>query len=149
MSPGSVKSPPEVADRLHSAAVRLLRRLRRGDADGGLTGPQASALSVLVFGGPMNLGRLAAAEQVKPPTMSRLAREMEAAGLARRRPDPDDRRGVLIEATEKGRALFDRARERRLARLAAAMAALPADQRALLDRAAGLMLDIAQGSALD
>lgn len=150
MLDGLVKAPPsDTADRLHSAAVRVLRRLRRQDAASGLSGPQTSALSVLVFGGAMNLGALAAAEQVRPPTMSRLVKEMEALGLVFRRADPQDRRGVILDATEKGRAMFDRARERRLSALTAAVAALPDDERACLDRAARLMLAIARSTALD
>jgi len=148
MSHGLVKVPPsDTADRLHSGAIRLLRRLRRQDAASGLSGPQASALSVLIYGGAMNLGRLAAAEQVKAPTMSRLVKDMEALGLVFRRPDPDDARGVILDATEKGRAMFDRARERRLSALTAAVGDLPGDDRACLDRAAALMLRLAH--ALD
>lgn len=150
MSDPVVKTAPvETADRLHSAAIRLLRRLRKQDAASGLSGPQASALSVLVFGGAMNLGALAAAEQVRAPTMSRLVKEMEALGLVFRRPDPADARGVILDATEKGRAMFDRARERRLSALTAAVGALPEGDRAVLDRAARLMLDLAHGAALD
>lgn len=141
--------PTDVADRLHSAAIRLLRRLRRQDAASGLTPPQASALSVLVFAGPMNLGALAAAEQVRPPTMSRLVKDMEGLGLILRRADPDDARGVRLEATEKGRAMFGHARERRLATLARALRSLAVEDRRALDRAAVLMLDLAEGSALD
>jgi hypothetical protein len=62
-----------VADRVHSAAIHLLRRLRREDDRWGLSAPRLSALSVLVFGGrALTLGELAAAEQVRPPTMTRL-----------------------------------------------------------------------------
>ncbi|MDQ3996553.1 MAG: hypothetical protein M3303_05995, partial [Gemmatimonadota bacterium] len=68
----------ELADRLHSAAIHLLRRLRREDARTGLSGPRLSALSVVVFAGPLTLGELAAAEQVRPPTMTRLVRALEA-----------------------------------------------------------------------
>lgn len=139
----------EVADRLHSAAIRLLRRLRRQDAASGLTGPQASALSVLVFAGPLNLGALAAAEQVRPPTMSRLVKDMEALGLVLRRSDPADARGVRLEATEKGRAMFDRARERRLIALTGAVRELDENDRRTLDRAARLVMEIARGTALD
>lgn len=142
-------NPADTADRLHSAAIRLLRRLRRHDAASGLTGPQASALSVLVFGGAMNLGTLAAAEQVRAPTMSRLIKEMEALGLVWRRPDPKDARGVILEATEKGRAMFDRARERRLSTLTGALRGLGEEQRRTLDAAALLVLELARGPALD
>ena len=139
----------EVADRLHSAAIRLLRRLRKQDAASGLTGPQASALSVLVFAGPMNLGALAAAEQVRAPTMSRLAKDMEALGLVLRRPDPEDARGVRLEATEKGRAMFGQARERRLTMLTGSVRRLSEDDRRTLDRAARLLMELARGTALD
>src|SRR3712207_2008290 len=81
-----------VADRLHSAAIHLLRRLRRADEASGLSGPKLSALSVIVYGGPITLGDLAAAEQVRPPTMTRIVRELEAAGLIRRSADSEDRR---------------------------------------------------------
>lgn len=144
-----VPNAADVADRLHSAAVRLLRRLRKQDVVSGLSGPQASALSVLVFGGPMNLGALAAAEQVRAPTMSRLVKEMEALALVWRRPDPNDARGVILEATEKGRAMFDRAREQRLSTLTGAVRDLGEAERRTLDAAARLMLALAHGRALD
>ena len=77
-----------VADRLHSAAIRLLRRLRREDEAMGLTAARASALSVLVFGGrPITLGALAQAEQVSAPTITRLIVGMERDGLVRREAD--------------------------------------------------------------
>lgn len=151
MSSASVNDatpPAEVADRVHSASIRLLRALRRQDAAAGLSGPQASALSVLIYGGEMNLGRLAEAEGVRPPTMSRLVKEMEAAGLVRRRRDPEDARGVRLEPTPAGRDMFDRARERRLSALTGAVADLAAGDRVVLDRAARLMLQLAGDPAL-
>ena len=57
-----------VADRLHSAAIHLLRRLRVEDEALGISAPRLSALSVLVFAGPRRVGELAEAEQVEPPT---------------------------------------------------------------------------------
>src|ERR671933_1067936 len=74
------------ADRLHSAAIHLLRRVRRQDDASGLTAPRLSALSVIVFGGPLTLGALAAAEQVRPPTMTRIVQALEEAGLVVREP---------------------------------------------------------------
>ncbi len=44
-----------IADRLHSAAIHLLRRVRKQDAASGEGPARLSALSVLVFGGPMTL----------------------------------------------------------------------------------------------
>ena len=70
-----------VADRLHSAAIHLLRRVRKQDEASGVGPAQLSALSVLVFAGPKTFGELAAAEQVKPPTMSRIVAGLSAAVL--------------------------------------------------------------------
>src|SRR5437870_5061511 len=70
-----------LADRLHSAAIHLLRRLRRHDAAMGLSAARASALSVIVFGGPVTIGHLARAEQVSAPTITRLVLAMERDGL--------------------------------------------------------------------
>ena len=88
--------PTELADRLHSAAIHLLRRLRREDDASGLPAPQLSALSVIVFGGPITLGALAKAEQVRPPTITKVVAALEHAGLVGRDVDPDDRRIVRV-----------------------------------------------------
>ncbi|HET7871395.1 MAG TPA: MarR family transcriptional regulator, partial [Terriglobales bacterium] len=99
-----------LADRLHSAAIHLLRLVRVEDAAAGIGPAQLSALSVLVFGGPLSLTALARAEQVKAPTMSRIVDALETGGLARRRVNPRDRRAVHLEATEKGALLLHRGR---------------------------------------
>jgi len=106
-----------LAEQLHSVAIHLLRRLRRSDDQMGLSGPRASALSVLVFGGPTSLAQLARVEQVRPPTMARLVDALEAGGLARRDVDKTDLRAVRICATAKGRKLLLEGRARRLHQL--------------------------------
>src|SRR3954464_13992231 len=104
-SPSSARRPPdttlELADRLHSAAIHLLRRLRREDDASGLPAPQLSALSVIVFARPNPLGALAPAEQVRPPTITKLVTTLEDAGLVERETDPDDRRIVRVRATNR------------------------------------------------
>lgn len=126
----------QTADRLHSAAIHLLRRLRAEDDAAGLSAPRLSALSVIVFAGPIGLGDLAAAEQVRPPTMSRLVKELETDGLVISETDAADRRRRWIRATKKGARLLQEGRERRVSRLAAEIAQLPRQERRLLDRAA-------------
>ena len=128
-----------LATRLHSAAIRLLRNVRREDRASGLTGPRLSALSVRVFGGPRSLAGLAEAEQVTPPTMSRLVDALVAAGLATREAAAEDRRQVRIAATAKGRRLLDEGRARRVRALAGRLADLPAVERATLGRAAAIL----------
>src|SRR5256714_1550755 len=110
----------QTADRLHSAAIHLLRRLRVGDRESGVGPAQLSALSVLVFGGPRSLGQLADAEQVRPPTMSRIVAGLERAGLVRRHATEDGRR-VRLEASAKGRKILEAGRHRRVESLAKAL----------------------------
>src|SRR6478672_923352 len=99
---GKSDSPAaDLADRLHSAAIHLLRRLRREDDATGLPAPQLSALSVIVFGGPITLGALAQAEQVRPPTITRLVATLEEAGLVERETDASDRRVMRVRATAR------------------------------------------------
>src|SRR5208283_5004385 len=121
-----------VADRLHSVAIHLLRRVRRQDAVSGAGPARLSALSVLVFGGPKTLGELAAAEQVKPPTMTRIAAGLARSKLAEITTDPDDARRMQIRATAKGTRLLQQARERRIADLASQLDKLPSAELAIL-----------------
>jgi DNA-binding MarR family transcriptional regulator len=128
-----------IADRLHSAAIHLLRRLRREDTESGLSAPRLSALSVVVFGGPITLGELANAEQVRPPTMTRLVSALEADGLVTRETDPDDGRLTRIRATQKGRTLLLRGRARRVAALTAQVRGLTSDERGELTRTLAIL----------
>lgn len=124
-----------LADRLHSAAIHLLRRLRVQDDASGLSAPRLSALSVIVFRGPLTLGELARAEQVQPPTITRLVQELERDGLVRRRVDPGDRRVQRVQATRAGERLLQAGRARRVAALTESVRSLPAADRKLLERA--------------
>ena len=128
-----------VAERLHSAAIQLLRRLRRHDIAMGLTPARASALSIMVFGGRVTIGQLAQAEQVSAPTMTRLVVGMERDGLVRREGDPADGRVVWLEATPKGRRILHAGRERRVAALESDLAALDENDRATLAAAVDIL----------
>ena len=112
------RNASEVADRLHSAAIHLLRRVRVEDEASGLSPARLSALSVVIFAGPLTLGELAAAEGVRSPTMSGIVSGLERDGLVRRSPDPSDARAVRVQTTAKGTRLMRRARQRRLDALA-------------------------------
>jgi DNA-binding MarR family transcriptional regulator len=108
----------QLADRLHSTAIHLLRLVRPQDAATGIGPAQLSALSVLVFAGPLSLSDLARAEQVKAPTMSRIVDALQKGGLARRMTNQQDRRALLIHATPRGTKLLHEGRRRRVAFLA-------------------------------
>ena len=124
-----------IADRLHSAAIHLLRRLRKQDVLTGEGPARLSALSVLVFGGPKTLGELAAAEQVKPPTMSRIVGALARSHLVEITKDPQDARRVRIRATVRGTQLLQKGRELRIAYLAAHLDRLPPEERVKLGEA--------------
>jgi DNA-binding MarR family transcriptional regulator len=132
-------SGPTVADRLHSAAVHLLRRLRRQDETMGLTPARASALSIMVFGGPVTIGALARAEQVSPPTVTRLVVGMERDGLLRREHDAEDGRVVWLHPTPKGARILHEGRRRRVAALAEDLETLTAPERETIAAAAGIL----------
>jgi DNA-binding MarR family transcriptional regulator len=129
----------EVADRLHSAAIHLLRRLRRQDAATGEGPARLSALSVLVFGGPASLGQLAAAEQVKPPTMSRIVAGLKRSGLVEIVSDPGDARRLQIRTTAKGTRLLQAGRGRRIKYLAEHLAMLGEQEVESLQRAVEIL----------
>ena len=124
----------DIAARLHSSAIRLLRTLRREDDGSGLSAPRLSALSVIVFAGPLSLAELAAAEQVKPPTMSRIVDALVERGLITRIAKPGDRRSAEIEATEEGIQLLEAGRERRVHALSARLRKLADSERRALAR---------------
>jgi DNA-binding MarR family transcriptional regulator len=138
----------ETADRLHSAAIHLLRSVRVEDRASGIGPAQLSALSVLVFGGSLSLGELAGAEQVRPPTMVRIVQSLEQQGLARTQADTSDRRKLVIAATRRGRAVLLRARKRRVEALARALTEVSEAERtqlrAALEALAGLQARLRQ-----
>src|SRR6202007_1355461 len=131
----------ETADKLHSAAIHLLRRLRVRDRESGVGPAQLSALSVLVFGGPRSLGELADAEQVRPPTMSRIVSGLQRADLVKREATEDGRR-VRLVATAKGTKILWEGRKRRVESLANALAALSETERGRLRELAELLPEI-------
>lgn len=137
----------EVADRLHSAAIHLLRRVRKADTKSGVGPAQLSALSVLVFAGPRALGELARAEQVRPPTMTRIVAGLQRAGLVRRERDAEDRRVVRVRATPKGVRVMQAGRRRRVETLAAQLRHLDARTVTTLERAASILEEMLRREA--
>jgi DNA-binding MarR family transcriptional regulator len=134
-----------VADRLHSAAIHLLRRVRKKDIATGEGPARLSALSVLFFGGPKTLGELAAAEQVKPPTMSRIVVGLDRSRLVTITADPDDARRMRIRATAKGTRLLQKGRQLRIAYLASHLDKLTPEELAKLGEAVEILQTLLQG----
>jgi len=141
---GSPASTIRVADSLHSAAIHLLRALRKEDEKAGIGAARLSALSVLVFAGPMRLIDLARIEQVRPPTMSKVVAGLESDGLVRRRVVVDDARAWRVEATGRGTKMLKQARGRRVSRLSSALDRLKRRDRQVLTRAATIIESVAR-----
>jgi DNA-binding MarR family transcriptional regulator len=127
------------ADRLHSAAIHLLRRVRKQDAASAIGPAQLSALSVLVFAGPQTLGSLAAAEQIKPPTMSRIVAALNCGRLVEITRDPHDARRMRIRAAARGIRLLQQARQRRIGYLASHLDSLASNELTQLHAAAEIL----------
>lgn len=129
----------ESADRLHSAAIHLLRRLRKQDSLMGEGPARLSALSVLVFGGPKTLAELAAAEQVKPPTMSRIVAGLARSQLVTISRDAQDARRLQIVSTPRGTRLLQQGRRRRIEYLATNLKCLNRDELKELSRGIAIL----------
>lgn len=129
----------EAAEAMHAAAIRLLRMVRVEDARAGVPPAQLSALSVLVFKGPVSLGELAAIEQVKPPTMSRIVQGLVERGLVSRTTRQGDRRWLRLSATSRGRKLLLAGRDRRVRLLTRRFAKFSASELDTIAKAARLL----------
>jgi DNA-binding MarR family transcriptional regulator len=125
----------EVAERLILASVRLIRRLRASDQEAKLSGPEASALAVVVYSGGVTLGELAAAEHVGPSAITKVAKQLEKAGLVVRAVDGDDRRVQRLRATSAGKTLLSRGQARHVRPLAKVLRSLPVESERALQAA--------------
>jgi DNA-binding MarR family transcriptional regulator len=131
-----------VADRLTLTAAQLIRWLRAADPSPRLSGPQASALAVVVHAGRLRMSDLAALEAVSRPTITRVAAELQAMGLISRESDPSDGRVAWLSATDRGRRWLEDGQARRTAPLAAVIEALPEGRRAALVGGLGVLEDL-------
>ena len=123
-----------LAQRVHSLTIHLLRRLRAAGAASELSTARLSALSILVRDGPQTVGELAAAEEVKAPTMSRLVTALERQGYVRREADAGDGRRVRVVVTPTGIRALNAAQRRRVERMASLLEGLgPTRREAVLE----------------
>jgi DNA-binding MarR family transcriptional regulator len=144
-SEDTASSPGQrVAEDIHSLAIHLLRKLRREDTHSGLSAPRLSALSVIVFAGPITLKDLAAAEQVRSPTMTRVVQALEELGLVDRTANTSDARSSMLSATAAGKTLLLEGRERRVRALSTQIIALDPTDRDTLREATEILKRVVQ-----
>jgi DNA-binding MarR family transcriptional regulator len=134
----------ELAKTLREAIQRLNRRVRQTRAVGDLTSSQLSALTSLQLAGALTPRELADVERVQPPTMTKIVGKLEERGLVARTPHPTDGRQVILSATEQGRAVYAQFEQVRNEWLAAQLAALGAEDRDVLVRAARILQQVAR-----
>jgi DNA-binding MarR family transcriptional regulator len=140
-------APPDtaaIAARLRLGVTRLARRLRQ-EAEAGITPSMLSALSTVDRQGTLTMGDLCAAEQVQPPTMTRIVAALLEAGLIAREPDPADGRVAWVRLTPEGRKLLERSRGRKEAYLARALRELDPKDVATLEDATEILERITEG----
>lgn len=135
----------ETATEIHSAAIRLLRHLRKTDVSSGVGPAKLSALSVLVYGGPRTLAALAEAEQVKPPTMTRIVNGLTERGLVKKSVVKDDRRSCLLRVTARGKALLEKARRARMQELESMFSTRTKEELNILQASARLIHEMLEG----
>jgi DNA-binding MarR family transcriptional regulator len=140
-------APPDtaaIAARLRLGVTRLARRLRQ-EAEAGITPSMLSALSTLDRQGTLTMGDLCAAEQVQPPTMTRIVAALLEAALIAREADPADGRVAWVRLTPEGRKLLERSRGRKEAYLAKALRDLDPRELATLEDATAILERITGG----
>src|SRR4051812_47911032 len=101
MPAAPAKSTLLLAHDLRETLGKLVRRIR---AEPGPAVHIMAVLSRLDREGPAGVSDLAAAQKMRPQSMAQTVKEMEAAGLVSRRPDPDDGRRAFVELTGEGKA---------------------------------------------
>jgi DNA-binding MarR family transcriptional regulator len=134
--------PNENAQELRFAIQRLARRIRAMQATD-VTESQRTVLFTLHHEGPQTLGSLSAHERVTPPSMNRTVGALVAAGLVTRIQAEDDARKVTVDLSDAGRAFIRETTRRRDAWFTTQLAALPADQRKLLEQVTPILKDLA------
>ncbi len=149
MTQSDDRTDPGLTTALRISVSRLARRLRVERAAAGLgeldlSETQLAALATLERHGAMTPGELAEHEKVQPPSMTRVISVLVESQLVRRAPHPSDRRQVVLTATESGRDLVLRARQRREAWLARRLNELSPAERTMLRAAAPILEKLSQ-----
>jgi DNA-binding MarR family transcriptional regulator len=117
---------------LASVLEQVTRLVRQSATAGELSLTAAMLLGRLTRGGPQRLTDLAVGEGLSQPGMTQLVGRLERDGLVRRTASTADRRGVLVEITDAGRALIERRRAERAAALQELLGRLDAEDQAAI-----------------
>lgn len=136
------KTASSIANDLVVSAVRLTRWLKAADTAARLSGPQASALAIIVYSSRIRPSDLASLEQVKRPTIARIIGDLAARGLVVREGDASDRRSAWISATEAGRTLIAEGQLRRIEPLLLELESLDSAKLEILRQAVPILREL-------
>jgi DNA-binding MarR family transcriptional regulator len=134
--------PLAVANRLRPALLKVARELRRESHALGVTGGQVSLLIQIHKHRGIGVRDLAALERMSPAAMSGYVDRLERAGLARRTPNPDDRRRQGLSVTAEGERVLRSVKSRRTAWLAARLEHLSPEELEAVDAAVEPLLSL-------
>lgn len=129
-----------LAEALRPALLRVSRRLRLEAQKVGLSAQDALLLGQITKHPGIGVSALADAEKISRPTMSAHIKRLEAEGLVARSDDAEDRRRSGLAITPAGMDKLEIIRATRNDWLATRLSKLPADDRALLEAAAGALV---------
>lgn len=146
VAPAPAVDVAELASQLRMGVTRLARKLRR-EADPAVTPTQLAALHTVETHGPITAGSLAAHEQIRKPTATRLIAGLAEAGLIDRLADPTDGRVAWICLTRDGKRLLQRFRRRGNEYLATRMNGLDPEDLATLSRASEILNRLTEDGA--
>jgi DNA-binding MarR family transcriptional regulator len=127
--------PMQVLSRISRLARHLDRERRSAFAAHDLESWEFDVLAALRRQGPpyeLSPGALLRATLVTSGTMTNRIDRLEEAGLVSRRPDPQDKRGVLVTLTAAGQSRADAALADLLKAERTLLASLPAESRSVL-----------------
>jgi DNA-binding MarR family transcriptional regulator len=137
---GATIDADELARSLYGGIVLSMRRIKQISNTGEMSLSERAVLSRLERTGPTTAADLARVEHVTAQAMAVTVTGLEARGLIERRPDPGDRRRMILSVSAAARDDLRNVRHARARRLAEVLrASFSADELALLDRAAPLI----------
>ncbi|QTI68490.1 MarR family winged helix-turn-helix transcriptional regulator [Gordonia polyisoprenivorans] len=142
-----VEGDERLAGSLSLAIVRMARRLRLRRDNELVSLTQLSALNTLYHEGSMSPGALAAAERVKPPSMTRVIASLADLGMIKREAHPTDGRQAIVTLAPAGERVIANEVAARKAWLNDRLAELSDEERATLGAAVPILERIISGDS--
>jgi DNA-binding MarR family transcriptional regulator len=140
----AVNKSDRIAIDISIMAVRLIRWLRAVDEAPTLSGPEASALSVIIHSEGVSPSVLAELEQVRRPTITRVINRLIERGLIQRDAHLSDKRSTTLVVTNEGQRLWDAGQLRKIQPLKDRVEGLSANDMAVLEAALPVLSTITE-----